>query len=161
MVRIKQKPHKLSIVNIEPKTCQDTPPPAPFCKAPRMQLAPKKTRPYYVQTGGVKKPYRFKYSTIAIRMIRKYQKSTQLLIPKLCFQGIVREITASFSRHGVRFYWTRLAMLALQEATEAKIVKLFDQAQRLAIHAGRETINDVDIRLALRIGGDRSLHPNK
>jgi histone H3 len=45
-----------------------------------------------VAAGGVKKPHRYRPGTVALREIRKYQKSTELLIRKLPFQRLVREI---------------------------------------------------------------------
>lgn len=47
-------------------------------------------------TGGVKKPHRFRPGTVALREIRRYQKSTELLIRKLPFQRLVREIAQDF-----------------------------------------------------------------
>ncbi|GLT90940.1 hypothetical protein SLE2022_088550 [Rubroshorea leprosula] len=61
-------------------------------KAPRKQLAAKAARKSAPATGGVKKPHRFRPATVALREIRKYQKSTELLIRKLPFQSLVREI---------------------------------------------------------------------
>ena len=46
--------------------------------------------------GGVKKPHRFRPGTVALREIRRYQKSTELLIRKLPFQRLVREIAQDF-----------------------------------------------------------------
>ncbi|KAH8267365.1 hypothetical protein KR026_001062 [Drosophila bipectinata] len=61
-------------------------------KAPRKQLATKAAR----KTGGVKKPHRYRPGTVALREIRRYQKSTELLIRKLPFQRLVREIAQDF-----------------------------------------------------------------
>ncbi|KAH7415557.1 hypothetical protein KP509_14G051800 [Ceratopteris richardii] len=61
-------------------------------KAPRKQLASKAARKSALTTGGVKKPRHHRPGTIALREIRKYQKSTELLIRKLPFQRLVREI---------------------------------------------------------------------
>ena len=47
-------------------------------------------------TGGVKKPHRYKPGTVALREIRRYQKSTELLIRKLPFQRLVHEIAQDF-----------------------------------------------------------------
>ncbi|KAF5735758.1 hypothetical protein HS088_TW15G01274 [Tripterygium wilfordii] len=65
-------------------------------KAPRKQLATKAARKSAPATGGVKKPHRFRPGTVALREIRKYQKSTELLIRKLPFQRLVREIAQDF-----------------------------------------------------------------
>jgi len=76
-------------------------------KAPRKQLATKAARKSAPATGGVKKPHRYRPGTVALREIRKYQKSTELLIRKLPFQRLVREIAqdlwglANVSRHVV------------------------------------------------------------
>uniref|UniRef100_A0A8C9R7L0 Si:ch1073-429i10.3 n=1 Tax=Scleropages formosus TaxID=113540 RepID=A0A8C9R7L0_SCLFO len=55
-------------------------------KAPRKQLATKAARKSAPSTGGVKKPHRYRPGTVALREIRRYQKSTELLIRKLPFQ---------------------------------------------------------------------------
>uniref|UniRef100_A0A8C2C2G1 Histone H3.3 n=1 Tax=Cyprinus carpio TaxID=7962 RepID=A0A8C2C2G1_CYPCA len=59
-------------------------------KAPRKQLATKAARKSAPSTGGVKKPHRYRPGTVALREIRRYQKSTELLIRKLPFQRLVR-----------------------------------------------------------------------
>ena len=65
-------------------------------KAPRKQLATKAARKSAPSTGGVKKPHRYKPGTVALREIRRYQKSTELLIRKLPFQRLVHEIAQDF-----------------------------------------------------------------
>ena len=65
-------------------------------KAPRKQLATKAARKSAPATGGVKKPHRYRPGTVALREIRRYQKSTDLLIRKLPFQRLVREIAQDF-----------------------------------------------------------------
>ena len=103
--------------------------------------------------GGVKKPYRYRPGTVALREIRKYQKSTEMLIRKLPFQRLVREIAEGF-KLDVRFQST--ALLALQEASEAYLVSLFEDTNLCAIHAKRVTIMPKDMQLARRIRGERS-----
>ncbi|KAF2296465.1 hypothetical protein GH714_038301 [Hevea brasiliensis] len=90
-------------------------------KAPRKQLATKAARKSAPATGGVKKPHRFRPGTVALREIRKYQKSTELLIRKLPFQRLVREIAQDF-KTDLRFQSSAVA--ALQEAAEAYLVGL-------------------------------------
>ena len=85
-------------------------------KAPRKQLATKAARKSAPATGGVKKPHRYRPGTVALREIRRYQKSTDLLIRKLPFQRLVREIAQDF-KTDLRFQGS--AVLALQEASEA------------------------------------------
>ncbi|WRX10251.1 Histone H2A/H2B/H3 - like 2 [Theobroma cacao] len=101
-------------------------------------------------TGGVKKPHRYRPGTVALREIRKYQKSTELLIRKLPFQRLVREIAQDF-KTDLRFQ--SHAVLALQEAAEAYLVGLFEDTNLCAIHARRVTIMPKDIQLARRIRG--------
>ncbi|XP_061392931.1 histone H3-like [Musca vetustissima] len=85
-------------------------------KAPRKQLATKAARKSAPATGGVKKPHRFRPGTVALREIRRYQKSTEFLIRKLPFQRLVREIAQDF-KTDLRFQSS--AVMALQEASEA------------------------------------------
>jgi len=122
-------------------------------KVPRKQLVAQKiARKSAPVTTGVKKPHRFKPGTVALREIRKYQKSTDLLIRKLPFQRLVREIAHEFKQE-LRFQSS--AVLALQEAAEAYLVSLFEDTNLCAIHAKRVTIMTRDLQLAKRIRGDR------
>ena len=118
----------------------------------KYRLATKAARKNPPKTGGVKKPHRYRPGTKALREIRKYQKSTDLLIRKLPFQRLVREIAQEFSTD-LRFQST--AILALQEASEAYLVGLFEDTNLCAIHAKRVTIMAKDIQLARRIRGER------
>jgi histone H3 len=102
-----------------------------------------------------KKPHRYRPGTVALREIRKYQKSTDLLIRKLPFQRLVREIMAEVGNGTVTRMQTP-ALLALQEATEAYAVGLFEDTNLCAIHAKRVTIMAKDIQLARRIRGERN-----
>ncbi|KAG1656794.1 hypothetical protein FOA52_011830 [Chlamydomonas sp. UWO 241] len=122
-------------------------------KAPREQLATKAARKSAPATGGVKKHHRYRPGTVALREIRKYQKSTELLIRKLPFQRLVREIAQDF-KTDLRFQSS--AVLALQEAAEAYLVGLFENTNLAAIHAKRVTIMPKDIQLARRIRGERA-----
>jgi histone H3 len=88
-------------------------------------------------TGGIKKPHRFRPGTVALREIRRYQKSTELLIRKLPFQRIVREIASDY-KSDLRFQSAAIA--ALQEATESYLVGLFEDTNLCSIHAKRVTI---------------------
>ena len=122
-------------------------------KAPRKQLATKAARKSAPATGGVKKPHRYRPGTVALREIRRYQKSTELLIRKLPFQRLVREIAQDF-KTDLRFQGS--AIMALQEASEAYLVGLFEDTNLCAIHAKRVTIMPKDIQLARRIRGERA-----
>ncbi|RLM62196.1 (E)-beta-farnesene synthase-like [Panicum miliaceum] len=115
----------------------------------RPQAAARKTAPV---TGGVKKPRRYLPGTVALREIRKYQKGAELLIRKMPFQRLVREI-AQIHKSDLRFQ--SHAVLALQEAAEAYLVGLFEDTNLCAIHAKRVTIMTKDVHLATRIRGER------
>ena len=95
----------------------------------------------------------YRPGTVALREFRRYQKSTELLIRKLPFQRLVREIAHDF-KTDLRFQGS--AVLALQEAAEAYLVGLFEDTNLCAIHAKRVTIMPKDIQLARRIRCERS-----
>ena len=99
------------------------------------------------------KPHRYRAGTVALKDIRHYQGSTALLIRKLPFQWVVREITQDI-KTGLRFQ--SAALLCLQEATEAYLVSLLEDSNLCAIHARRVTIMPKDIQLARRIRGERA-----
>ncbi|KAI5806634.1 putative histone 3 [Peziza echinospora] len=103
--------------------------------------------------------HRYRPGTVAIREIRKYQKSSDLLLRKLPFARLVREIAHDFTTtmtdagYPQDLRWQSTAILAIQEAAEAYLVHLFEDANLLAIHAKRVTIMQKDIQLARRIRG--------
>ena len=105
-------------------------------------------------TGGIKRPHRFHPGTVALREIRRYQKSTDLLIRKLPFQRVVREIAAEISLRGSSLRFQHAAIMALQEATESYLVGLFEDSNLCAIHANRVTIMPKDLQLARRLRGE-------
>ena len=123
-------------------------------KASRKALAAKAARKSAPQTGGVgiKKPHRYRPGTVALREIRKYQKSTGLLIRKLPFQRLVREIAQNLI-NGLRFQST--AIMALQVSAEQYLVTLFEDTNLCAVHAKRVTIMPSDMKLARRIRGEK------
>ena len=123
-------------------------------KIPRKHhVATKAFRMSTPYTGGVKKPHRYRPGTVALREIRRYQKSTELLIRKLPFQRLVREIAQDFISDKLRFQVS--AVIALQEAAEAYLVGLFEDTNLAALHAKRVTILPKDIQLARRIRSER------
>ena len=124
----------------------------PAGKTPKKHLATKAAKKSSATTG-VKKVHRFRPGTVALREIRKYQKSTELLVRKLPFQRLVREIAQEY-KTDLRFQSS--AVLALQEAAEAYLVSLFEDTNLCAIHAKRVTIMPRDMQLARRIRGERS-----
>jgi histone H3 len=127
-------------------------------KAPRKVLATFQAhKKHPASTGGVKKPHRYRPGTVALRQIRKYQKSTNLLIRMAPFQRLVREIAQDY-KTDIRFQSS--AILALQEASEAYLVRLFEDTNLCAIHAKRVTIMPKDMILARRIRGDNTMNVN-
>lgn len=106
----------------------------------------KKALPALV-TGGVKKPHRYRPGTVALREIRRFQKSTELLIRKAPFNRLAREV-AQEQKSDLRF--SALAFTALQEAAEAYAVEMFEDANLCAIHAKRVTVQPKDMQLAKR-----------
>ena len=136
-------------------------------KAPRKQPQPQtketKKKGKKAQGGGKTlpasqqgkpKPQRYRLGTVALREIRRYQKSTELLIRKLPFQRLVREIAQDLGKRDARFQSG--AIIALQEASEAYLVSLLEDSNLCAIHAKRVTIMPKDIQLARRIRGERN-----
>ena len=97
-----------------------------------------------------KRPHRFKPGTQALREIRRLQKSTNLLIPKLPFQRLVRELTQAI-RNDLNYQLK--AIEALQEACEIYLTQVFEEAQLCAIHSKRITIMPKDIQLTRKIRG--------
>ena len=102
-------------------------------------------------TDSVTKPHRYKAGTVALREIRRYQKSTKLLICKLPFVRVVQEIAQDF-KTDLRFQSSAIG--ALQEACEAYLVGLYEDTNLCAIYAKHVTIMPKDMQLALRIRGE-------
>ncbi|XP_074842004.1 histone H3, embryonic-like [Carettochelys insculpta] len=100
-------------------------------KAPRKQLATKAARKSAPATGGVKKTHRYRPGTVALGEIRRCQKSMELLICKLPFQHLVRKIAQDFK---TVLHFQSSAVMALQEASEAYLVGLFEDTNLCAIH---------------------------
>ncbi|CAG2117533.1 unnamed protein product [Medioppia subpectinata] len=123
---------------------------------PRQQLSTKSVPKKNVETGAPKR-HRYRPGQKALRDIRKYQMNTDLLIKKVPFQRLVREIAShlSIASEGLRFQTT--ALLALQEASEAYLVNLFEDTNLCAIHAKRVTIMPKDMQLARRIRGESAI----
>ena len=101
--------------------------------------------------GRLVRAKKFRPGTTALKEIRHFQKGTALLIRRLPFQRLVREIAQDF-KTDLRFQMA--AIKALQEAAEAYLVGLFEDSNLCAIHAKRVTIMPKDIQLARRIRGE-------
>ncbi|PCG98157.1 Histone-fold [Penicillium occitanis (nom. inval.)] len=120
--------------------------------------AGKAPRPSNIQPGDptpTGKRRRYKPGTVALKEIRKYQRSFDLLISKLPFARLVREVALDLlpAEVGAELRWQSHAIMALQEAAEAFLVHLFEDTNLCAIHAKRVTIMQKDIQLARRIRG--------
>ncbi|KAL1220720.1 histone H3-like centromeric protein CENH3 [Cardamine amara subsp. amara] len=102
--------------------------------------------------GSQNKPYRYRPGTVALREIRHFQKSTNLLIPAASFIRQVRSITQMYAPPQIN-RWTAEALVALQEAAEDYLVGLFSDSMLCAIHARRVTLMRKDFELARRLGG--------
>ena len=133
------------------KSTGGLPPRKDLGKPPRLHT--KAARSSAPTPAGSRKPHRYRPGTVALREIRKYQKSSELLIRKSPFQRLVREIANDY-KTDLRF--TSHSILCLQEAAEAYIVGLFEDANLCAIHSKRVTIMPKDIQLARRIRGENA-----
>ena len=106
----------------------------------------------------VKKKHHFQPGTIALREIRKYQRNTDLLIKKAPFRRLLREISDDMANLGDfegSPRWQNVAVIAMQEATEAWVVKLFEDTNLTCIHRRRITVEPKDIQLTRRVRGER------
>ncbi|KAL9649655.1 hypothetical protein ABK040_003332 [Willaertia magna] len=121
-------------------------------KSMKQPTVANKTALKKLTTSGLMQIHRSKPSAAALSEIRKYQKSTKLLISKLSFQRLVKEIVRNY-KADLRLQSTTI--LALQEASEAYLVGLFEDTNLCAIHAKRVTIMPKDMLLARRIRGER------
>jgi hypothetical protein len=102
-------------------------------KAPRKQLATKAARKSAPSTGGVKKPHRYRPGTVALREIRRYQKSTELLIRKLPFQRLVREIAQDF-KTDLRFQSAAIGALQVSFSPLQTITKFLKFLSLILMH---------------------------
>merc|ERR1712072_651518 len=119
----------------------------------RKALASKAARKSAGSIAGEKKTRRFRPGTKALREIKKFQKSTDLLLRKLPFQRLVREIAHEHNQH---LQFQSQSLHALQEASEMYLVGMFEDTNLAAIHAKRVTIMPRDLSLARRLRGDIS-----
>ena len=127
-------------------------------KAPRKQLTTKAARKSAPSTGRVKNPHLYRPGTVALGVMRRYQKSTELLIRQLPFQHLVQEIGQDFKTD---MHFQGAVIGALQEASEAYLVGLFEDTNLCAIHAKCVTIMPKDIQLACRIRGEHAQESTK
>lgn len=112
-------------------------------------LAPRKMLLAQPLESSLKKKKRFRPGTKALREIKRYQKTTDLVMPRAPFKRLVRAIAEPLGH----FRFQSSAISALQEAAEAYLVGIFEDAQACAIHANRITIQPKDLALTRRIRG--------
>ena len=116
-------------------------------KRPRGGKYKKRTK----SSAGVKMPHRYRPGTVALREIRRMQSKSDLLIRKLPYQRLVRELFGNeiVNARGTSLHYRfqSTALLAMQEATEARLINTFEDVNFLAIHAKRVTIQDKDVKL--------------
>ena len=121
-------------------------------KSTSVAKSAKKSNSKRAKAPGAKK-FRWRPGTVALRQIKKYQKTTDLLMRKAPFQRLVREL-ATGHKDGLR--WQASAVAALQEATEAYVTGLLSDANLCALHAKRVTLMARDLQLARRLRGERA-----
>ena len=109
-------------------------------KQPRKHLSHKILRKGIAPTGGIKKPHRYRPGMVALREIRRYQRSNENLIKRTPFQKLIREISQEYhicpdgpGTPSVQVHFQSTAIAALQEAAENFIVGLFEDINLLAI----------------------------
>ncbi|TKY64052.1 histone H3 centromeric protein HTR12 [Spatholobus suberectus] len=149
MARVKHAPasRKTGIRKKAQSASTSTPQQSPATRRRRGEQEEPQEAP---ETQGRKKR-RNKPGSVALREIRHFQKSCELLIPAAPFIRCVKQITHSHSTQVSR--WTPEAVVALQEAAEEYLVHLFEDGMLCAIHAKRVTLMKKDIELARRLGG--------
>ena len=113
----------------------------------------KRKEDYKRSIGFPIKKWCYRPGTLALREIRKYQKTTDLLIRKAPFIRLVKEILhGKLGKTEIRVQC--IAVEALQEAAEYYLTNLFDDANLCALHAKRITLQPKDMQLDLRIRGE-------
>lgn len=146
MVRVKANPKELLSLRKQIEMARTKNTPRKPQTLPRATFPVKKPR--VIKAIRAKK---YRPGTVALREIRKYQKSTESLIPFAPFSRLVREIASNVAFYEFRFQ--RTAVLAIREAAEAYITQVLEESNLCAIHAKRVTIMPKDILLANRIRG--------
>lgn len=114
-----------------------------------------------IASDSVKKRLRYRPGTLALKEIRRLQNTTNLLIPKLAFGRLVREIlkqvcSSSHLSEGPGYLLRMAALQCLQEASESYLIGLFEDCNLAAIHAHRVTIMPKDVLLARRLRGEQN-----
>ena len=141
---------KIKKEKTRPVTAQKKPRSSLSAKTPRKSL-PSASSGANKSSAGIKRRRRFRPGTVALRDIRKLQQTTNLLIPRAAFGRLAREVCMGFSDS---YRWRIDALAALQEASEAYLTGIFEDAMLCCVHARRVTVMLPDIRLARRLRGE-------
>ena len=136
------------MLNVEATEEDGSPQPADEAPAPR-----RRNRRYHCRTGLPLATRRARPGVVALREIRKFQKSTKCEIPKASFQRVVREIAQQI-KSDIRF--DSMAILALQEAAEMYLVRVHEHTNLCAIHAKRVTVTAKDMVVARKLRGEKN-----
>ncbi|KAG2498097.1 hypothetical protein HYH03_003855 [Edaphochlamys debaryana] len=140
-----------------PTSVKPEPGPASAKPGPQLGAVPSRRRPAPARKSApavvpVKPKRRFRAGTVALREIRKYQKTTDLLLRRAPFHRLVRELANKHAPGGESEYrWRPDALEALQEASEAFLVGMLEDSNLAAIHAKRVTIMPKDMQLVRRL----------
>ncbi|XP_071517185.1 uncharacterized protein [Panulirus ornatus] len=154
MVRTSQN-WKKKLVTSTPKKAVSPEEISPAVETPSSKR--RKSTSYYKKKSkspkspGEKRKHRFRPGTVALQEIRHFQKGTGLLIPKLSFSRLIREILSGMDSN---YRIQTMALMALQEAAECYIIGILELANLCSIHAKRVTLFPQDVKLVRRIRGD-------
>lgn len=121
---------------------------------PAMKSSRKNSGPPAPKTSGVKKAHRYHPGTVALREIRKYQKTTELLTRALPFQRLVRKIVMDMAVATDHKRFQAESLQLLREATECYLIKQLQKTNLAAIHGKRVTVMPKDIDLVENIKQD-------
>ena len=124
----------------------------------RHERQPWEQRPRPPPPPPTKRKYKFKPGTCALREIRKYQKSTDPILPRAPFSRVVREMIDQYANHATRVQ--SVALDALRDATEDIATSLFQDGVLCHVHAKRVTLKPVELSLAIRLCQDECLRKN-
>lgn len=144
-----QEGRRESIPSTRRRVSGETPPRRSIKKRPRSSAGS-------AGGGEIRRKRRFRAGTRVLQEIRRLQHSTHTLIPRVHFSRVIRDVATSVTG-GETLRWASEGLEAIQEAAEAYLVGLFEDAQLCAVHAKRVTIMLKDIMLARRIRGELKL----
>ncbi|MCO5551245.1 hypothetical protein L7F22_004744 [Adiantum nelumboides] len=118
---------------------------------------PRKGNPVHIMKQ--KRYRRFSQKVSVLREIRASQKSTELCVPKLPLQRLIREISDNWQ---LGYRWKSSAMLCIQEVAEDFLIEIFNDMCVLAAHSKRTTVmmSNINTLKRVRWSYDKLLHPS-